>query len=89
MSRLARSKDTSCAKDLRTRDQALKNARRDSELTAHLRKCTALLSPSLRRTFQLRVVDGLSIFKTYKIGRCARSGFAIGYTTSFCSLFSN
>ena len=37
---------------------------RNSELAAHLRKCTALLSPSLRRTFQLRVVDGLSIFET-------------------------
>jgi RNA polymerase sigma-70 factor, ECF subfamily len=37
---------------------------RHSELTAHLRKCTALLSPNLRRTFQLRVVDGLSIFET-------------------------
>jgi RNA polymerase sigma-70 factor (ECF subfamily) len=40
------------------------DACRDSELTAHLRKCTALLSPSLRRTFQLRVVEGLSIFET-------------------------
>jgi RNA polymerase sigma-70 factor, ECF subfamily len=40
------------------------DACRDSELTAHLRKCAALLSPSLRRTFQLRVVDGLSIFET-------------------------
>jgi RNA polymerase sigma-70 factor (ECF subfamily) len=29
-----------------------------------LRKCTALLSPSLRRTFELRVVEGLSIFET-------------------------
>jgi RNA polymerase sigma-70 factor (ECF subfamily) len=37
---------------------------RTSELAAHLRKCTVLLSPSLRRTFQLRVVDGLSIFET-------------------------
>ena len=36
---------------------------RNSELAAHLRKCTALLSPSLRRTFQLRVVDGLSILE--------------------------
>jgi RNA polymerase sigma-70 factor (ECF subfamily) len=35
---------------------------RNSELAAQLRKCTALLSPSLRRTFQLRVLDGLSIF---------------------------
>jgi RNA polymerase sigma factor (sigma-70 family) len=37
---------------------------RNSELAAQLRKCTALLSPSLRRTFQLRVVDGLSIVET-------------------------
>jgi RNA polymerase sigma-70 factor (ECF subfamily) len=43
------------------------DACRNSELTAHLRKCTALLSPSLRRTFQLRVVDGLSIFETAKV----------------------
>jgi RNA polymerase sigma-70 factor (ECF subfamily) len=40
---------------------------RNSELAAHLRKCTALLSPSLRRTFQLRVVDGLSIFETARV----------------------
>jgi RNA polymerase sigma-70 factor, ECF subfamily len=40
---------------------------RNSELTALLRKCTALLSPALRRTFQLRVVDGLSIFETARI----------------------
>jgi RNA polymerase sigma-70 factor (ECF subfamily) len=40
---------------------------RTSELTARLRKCTALLSPTLRRTFQLRVVDGLSIFETARI----------------------
>ena len=40
---------------------------RGSELTAHVRKCTALLSPSLRRTFQLRVVDGLSIFETAQV----------------------
>jgi RNA polymerase sigma-70 factor, ECF subfamily len=40
---------------------------RTSELAAHLRKCTALLSPSLRRTFQLRVVDGLSIFETAQV----------------------
>ncbi len=40
---------------------------RNSELAAHLRKCTALLSPSLRRTFQLRVADGLSIFETAQI----------------------
>jgi RNA polymerase sigma-70 factor, ECF subfamily len=43
------------------------DACRNSELTAHLRKCAALLSPSLRRTFQLRVVDGLSIFETAQV----------------------
>jgi predicted RNA polymerase sigma factor len=43
------------------------DACRDSELTGHLRKCTALLSPRLRRTFQLRVVDGLSIFATAQV----------------------
>ena len=40
---------------------------RNAELAAHLRKCTALLSPRLRRTFQLRVVDGLSIFETAQV----------------------
>jgi len=40
---------------------------RYSELTARLRKCAALLSPTLRRTFQLRVVDGLSIHETARI----------------------
>jgi RNA polymerase sigma-70 factor (ECF subfamily) len=40
---------------------------RNSELTARLRECTALLSPTLRRTFQLRVVDGLSILETARI----------------------
>jgi RNA polymerase sigma-70 factor (ECF subfamily) len=40
---------------------------RNSELRARLRKCTALLSPTLRRTFQLRVIDGLSIFETARI----------------------
>jgi RNA polymerase sigma-70 factor, ECF subfamily len=40
---------------------------RTSELAAHLRKCATLLSPSLRRTFQLRVVDGLSIFETAQV----------------------
>ena len=40
---------------------------RKSELTAHLRQCTKLLSPTLRRTFQLRVVDGLSTFETAQI----------------------
>jgi len=40
---------------------------RNSELAAHLRRGTALLSPTLRRTFQLRVVDGLSIVETARI----------------------
>jgi RNA polymerase sigma-70 factor (ECF subfamily) len=40
---------------------------RNFELTSRLRKCTALLSPALRRTFQLRVVDGLSIVETARI----------------------
>jgi RNA polymerase sigma-70 factor (ECF subfamily) len=40
---------------------------RTSELTARLRQCTALLSPALRKTFELRVVDGLSIFETAQI----------------------
>lgn len=40
---------------------------RNSEIAAHLRKCTALLSPKLRRTFQLRVVDGLSILETAQV----------------------
>jgi RNA polymerase sigma factor (sigma-70 family) len=40
---------------------------RNSELTVRLRKCTALLSPTLRRTFQLRVVDGFSILETAPI----------------------
>jgi RNA polymerase sigma-70 factor, ECF subfamily len=43
------------------------DACRGSELSAHLRECTALLSPSLRRTFRLRVVDGLSIFETAQV----------------------
>jgi RNA polymerase sigma-70 factor, ECF subfamily len=40
---------------------------RKSELIARLRECTGLLSPTLRRTFQLRVVGGLSIFETAQI----------------------
>ncbi len=40
---------------------------RNSELMARLRKCTALLSPTLRRTFKLRVLDGHSIFETARI----------------------
>ena len=40
---------------------------RNFELTSRLRKCTALLSPTLRRRFQLRVVDGLSIVETARI----------------------
>jgi RNA polymerase sigma-70 factor (ECF subfamily) len=39
----------------------------NSELTARLRQCTALLSPTLRRTFQLRIVDGLSILDTARM----------------------
>jgi RNA polymerase sigma factor (sigma-70 family) len=42
---------------------------RTSELIARLRECTGLLSPTLPRTFQLRVVDGLSIFETAQILR--------------------
>jgi RNA polymerase sigma-70 factor, ECF subfamily len=40
---------------------------RNSELGAHLKKCAALLSPRLRRTFQLRILDGLSIFETSQV----------------------
>ena len=40
---------------------------RESELTAHLRRCAAQLSPKLRRTFQLRVVDGLSTLETAQV----------------------
>jgi RNA polymerase sigma-70 factor (ECF subfamily) len=40
---------------------------RNFELTSRLRKCTALLSPTLRRTYQLRVVEGLSIVETARI----------------------
>jgi RNA polymerase sigma-70 factor (ECF subfamily) len=40
---------------------------RNFELRSRLRKATALLSPTLRRTFQLRVVDGLSIAQTAQI----------------------
>jgi RNA polymerase sigma-70 factor (ECF subfamily) len=40
---------------------------RNSELTSRLRKCTALLSPTLRKTFQLRVLDGFSILETARI----------------------
>jgi RNA polymerase sigma-70 factor (ECF subfamily) len=43
------------------------DAYRNSELTSRLRKFTALLSPTLRRTFQLRVMSGLSIFETAQI----------------------
>jgi RNA polymerase sigma-70 factor, ECF subfamily len=34
------------------------------ELIARLQKCAVLLSPTLRRTFQLRVLMGLSVFET-------------------------
>jgi RNA polymerase sigma-70 factor (ECF subfamily) len=40
---------------------------RRSELVARLRRGTALLSPSLRRTFQLRVIQGLSIGDTARL----------------------
>jgi RNA polymerase sigma-70 factor (ECF subfamily) len=40
---------------------------RSSELTVRLRKCTALLSPPLRRTFELRVMNGLSICETAQV----------------------
>ena len=40
---------------------------RHSELTARLRRCTALLSPTLRRTFELRVMNGLSICETAQV----------------------
>lgn len=40
---------------------------RNSELRTRLRTCTALLSPTLRRTFQLRVIDGLTILETARI----------------------
>jgi RNA polymerase sigma-70 factor, ECF subfamily len=40
---------------------------RHSELADRLRGCTALLSPPLLRTFQLRVVDGLSISETARL----------------------
>jgi RNA polymerase sigma-70 factor (ECF subfamily) len=37
------------------------------ELSAHLQKCAVLLSPTLRRTFQLRVLTGLSILETARL----------------------
>jgi RNA polymerase sigma-70 factor (ECF subfamily) len=40
---------------------------RNLELSARLQKCVALLSPSMWRTFQLRVLMGLSIFETARI----------------------
>ncbi len=40
---------------------------RNLELRARLQKCAARLSPTLRRTFQLRVLKGLSIFETARI----------------------
>src|SRR5260221_9854878 len=43
------------------------NECRNSELSARLRKCAALLSRSFRRTFQLRVADGLSIVETAQV----------------------
>ena len=40
---------------------------RSLELSTRLQKFTTRLSPPLRRTFQLRVVDGLSIFETAQV----------------------
>jgi RNA polymerase sigma-70 factor (ECF subfamily) len=40
---------------------------RNLELMARLQKCVALLSPTLRKTFQLRVLMGLSILETARI----------------------
>jgi len=40
---------------------------RSLELSARLQKCAVRLSPALRRTFQLRVLMGLSIFETGRI----------------------
>ncbi len=40
---------------------------RNLELSARLQKCAVRLSPTLRRTFPLRVLMGLSIFETARI----------------------
>ena len=40
---------------------------RNVELIAHLQECVVRLSPVLRRTFQLRVLMGLSIFETAQL----------------------
>ena len=40
---------------------------RNFELSARLLKCTVRLSPTLRRTFQLRVLMGFSVFETARI----------------------
>jgi RNA polymerase sigma-70 factor, ECF subfamily len=40
---------------------------RNFELFARLRECAALLSPTLRKTFQLRVIEGLSILETSQV----------------------
>jgi RNA polymerase sigma-70 factor (ECF subfamily) len=40
---------------------------RNLELSALLQQCAVRLSPTLRRTFQLRVLRGLSIFETARI----------------------
>jgi RNA polymerase sigma-70 factor (ECF subfamily) len=40
---------------------------RNSELTGHMRRLMPRLSPTLRRTFQLRDMDGLSIRETAEI----------------------
>jgi RNA polymerase sigma-70 factor (ECF subfamily) len=40
---------------------------RNFEISARLRRSAALLSPTLRRTFQLRVLMGFSVFETARI----------------------
>ena len=40
---------------------------RNLELSARVQKCAARLSPTLRRTFQLRITMGFSIFETARI----------------------
>ena len=40
---------------------------RGLELGKRLQKCAVRLSPTLRRTFQLRVLMGLSVFETARI----------------------
>jgi RNA polymerase sigma-70 factor (ECF subfamily) len=42
---------------------------RNLEFSARLQKCVGRLSPTLRRTFQLRVLMGLSVFETAQLLR--------------------